>query len=655
MRRSLLAFLAIACAHAPGLAPVLSSKAVGVAEGEQEQPQAAHVSPRAYSHYLDALLAKNADDLPAATQELREALQYDPDSPHLHTVLAEVLLRQGRLADAEQELETALKADPRHAPARLLRARIEASRGQLLEARDDLQAAIDGQPDDAEAYRDLARVLLSVGDSPAAEVVAERLSARLDDAQKRAREGRAEDVVAADRLRDSSTLLWTELGRWSAQHGMDETAQRAFAQARATSPSDPDALASEAAWLEAKRRFAEARDRYLRLLAQRPDAPEILAALARLSIADGDFDTTAAHSQKLLAMAAAIAPWDGKTGEGDEERRDLAAALFRVAVPLMGVHRSGEAQHVVEAALRLYPEHPELSFYRALALVQRGQPRAGALAFESVDKRLSGKKAAPINPAFLGLEPQALALDARVQAALALARAGEAPDAMRRVRTLFTRAPAEETVALALLEVFDRAGKAVEAQKLLVEAAREHPGADGLLYALGNAQDRLGERQKALTTMRQVIAIQPLHTGALNYIGYTLVERGGDEDLREAETLLSRAVDLRPDDGAIADSYGYCLLKLGRAKDALPELRRADQLAPRDPVILGHLGDALLASGRRDEAVAAFRRALSVLAAGGARHAAADGHGPIDPPDRPDREDAKVRAEIVKKLRSLSP
>jgi Flp pilus assembly protein TadD len=140
----------------------------------------------------------------------------------------------------------------------------------------------------------------------------------------------------------------------------------------------------------------------------------------------------------------------------------------------------------------------------------------------------------------------------------------------------------------------------------------------------------------------------------LNYVGYTLVESGGD--LREAETLLSRAVELRPDDGAIADSYGFCLLRLGRAPEALVELKRADQLAPNDPVILSHLGDALLATGHRDEALDAFRRALARLAP--PAHKTERRQHPqasvADPPDRlPEPGDAKVRAELLQKVRSL--
>jgi len=211
-------------------------------------------------------------------------------------------------------------------------------------------------------------------------------------------------------------------------------------------------------------------------------------------------------------------------------------------------------------------------------------------------------------------------------------------------------------VGLALLQAYDRAGKAAEAEQLLAEAARAHADSDGLLYALANAQDRLGMRSAALSTMRKVLAAQPQHTGALNYIGYTLAEHGETADLREAETLLSRAVGLRPDDSAIADSYGYCLLKLGRPGEALVELRRADRLSPGDPVILSHLGDALIASGHREEARSVFRRALAPRRAISRRsHALADAQAMVDPRERGDRDEAKARAEIAQKLKSLSP
>ncbi len=651
MRWAALAVLAVACAHSRQARLSPHPAAEGAADDTDNGEVQPRASPRAYRHYLDALLAKNADDFATAASELREALLYDPESPHLHTVLAEVLIKQGRLNDAEEELQTALALDPKHAPARLLSARIAVARGNLPEAREHFQIAIEGQPDDAEAYHDLVRLLLATNDAPAAEAVAERLATRLRGAQERAGDD-ADALVTVDRLREQSAAVWVELGRWWSQHGDDDAARRALARARSASPSDPDALAAEAAWLESKRRFADARERYLRLLSQRPEAPEVLAALARVALAEGDVDTVSAHSRKLLGLAANVEREDSG-GDREEDRRDLGAALLRVAVALLGAHRSAEAQQALDGALRLYPHHPELSFYRAVALVQRGRPRDGALAFEAIERRIIASAGEPASPVFLGMEPDAFVLDARVQAALARGRAGETQESMRRLRLLFAEHPGEEEVALALLESFDRAGKAGEAEQILAAAVQAHPETEGLLYALANAEDRAGLQSKALTTMRKVLSGQPQHAGALNYIGYTLTERGGPMDLREAEPMLARAVELRPDDGAIADSYGLCLFKLGRAGEALAELRRADKLSPGDPVILSHLGDALIAAGRRDEARSVFKRALAPRAP--ARHPLAEAQAMIDPRDRADRDDAKVRAEIEKKLRSLAP
>jgi len=106
-----------------------------------------------------------------------------------------------------------------------------------------------------------------------------------------------------------------------------------------------------------------------------------------VAIAEGDVDSVAAHARKLLALTANLDPRAGSGGDQEEERRDLASAILRVAVTLLGAHRSADAQGALDGALRLYPNHSELSFYRAVAVVQRGHPREGALAFEAVERR----------------------------------------------------------------------------------------------------------------------------------------------------------------------------------------------------------------------------------------------------------------------------
>src|SRR5260370_8565019 len=104
MKRAVLALLCAACAHAQKAPPPEKPDAEAMREGSDSFEPQRYVSPRAYHHYLDALLAKNDDDYPTAVEELRHALISDPESPHLHLVLAEALLKQGRIADAEEAL-----------------------------------------------------------------------------------------------------------------------------------------------------------------------------------------------------------------------------------------------------------------------------------------------------------------------------------------------------------------------------------------------------------------------------------------------------------------------------------------------------------------------------------------------------------------------
>lgn len=644
-----------------------------------------YVSARAYQHVLRAWMARRAGDRAGATAALREALVYDPEAVWLRTELADELVRLGRVAEAEEELREVLRREPAHAPARVLAARIAIARDRPGEARAHLHAAIAAAPDRPEASRELVRLELAQGDLRAAEVAA----AELEAAARRAtqalvppapggapEEGDAdplgEEAVAAERLRAHAAEAWLEVGREQARRHQDEEAQASIERACASDPSSADAPLALAQLFEARARFAEALAAGNRLLVLRPDSAEVAAVLARLALEAGDLEAAAVQARRLIVQAGALEPAAGEpeaaaprepgaeAEEGPAERaagrRELAALLLRTGIPLLGARRPGLALQLFEAAQRLLPGHPEVAFYRALALVPRGRAREAQGLFEEAALLLAD--ASRPWPLLVAQGHEALALDARVQSALARGRSGDTAEALRRLRLLLAEDESDEGVALGLLEGYDRAGRAAEAVGLLQARAGAHPDSVALLFALAAAQDRAGRPADALATVRRVLARQPDHAGALNHLGYSLVERGGKEQLAEAERLLRRAVQLRPDDGAVADSYGLCLSRLGRAAAALAELRRADALAPGDPVILSHLGDALLLSGRRVEAEEAFRRALGRLQPPAARKRGkrleppADGEG--DPDRLPERGDPAVRASLEAKLRGLS-
>jgi tetratricopeptide (TPR) repeat protein len=128
-------------------------------------------------------------------------------------------------------------------------------------------------------------------------------------------------------------------------------------------------------------------------------------------------------------------------------------------------------------------------------------------------------------------------------------------------------------------------------------------------YTRGISQHQLDEWPGAEADFRAALALRPDQPQVLNYLGYSLVERG--EKMDEALMMIETAAAALPDNGAIVDSLGWVYFQLGRYEEAVLHLERAASLEPLDPVINDHLGDALWAVARITEAQFQWQRALS--------------------------------------------
>jgi tetratricopeptide (TPR) repeat protein len=110
--------------------------------------------------------------------------------------------------------------------------------------------------------------------------------------------------------------------------------------------------------------------------------------------------------------------------------------------------------------------------------------------------------------------------------------------------------------------------------------------------------------------MQRVIEINGDHANALNYLGYTYADLG--KNLDEAEALVRRALELRPDDGYITDSLGWVFYKKGNYEEALKWLLKASELVPDDPIINEHVGDAYLKLNDKANALIYYLKSLSL-------------------------------------------
>jgi tetratricopeptide (TPR) repeat protein len=130
-----------------------------------------------------------------------------------------------------------------------------------------------------------------------------------------------------------------------------------------------------------------------------------------------------------------------------------------------------------------------------------------------------------------------------------------------------------------------------------------------LLFSLGAAYDLNGQHDKSIATFEQLLEIMPNYDPALNYLGYTLADRG--ERLDYARDLLEQAVEIAPRNPAYLDSYGWVYYRLGEYQKARKYLEQAVEL-DTDPVMFDHLGDTYYALGNREEARRWWQKALEL-------------------------------------------
>ncbi len=130
-----------------------------------------------------------------------------------------------------------------------------------------------------------------------------------------------------------------------------------------------------------------------------------------------------------------------------------------------------------------------------------------------------------------------------------------------------------------------------------------------VMFALAVTYERVGPFEKSVEVFEELIARNPQHDQALNYLGYSLADRGVKLDY--ALELLTRAVAIQPDNPAYLDSFGWIYYKMAKYKPALKYLEQAAML-DNDPVIFDHLGDAYYTTGKRKEARQWWNRALEL-------------------------------------------
>jgi tetratricopeptide (TPR) repeat protein len=134
---------------------------------------------------------------------------------------------------------------------------------------------------------------------------------------------------------------------------------------------------------------------------------------------------------------------------------------------------------------------------------------------------------------------------------------------------------------------------------LLDTAAKEYPDSAEVRFARVFQLESADKVNDSIAELRKLVTDRPGDPAATNALGYILVDRTRQH--REGLKLIEDALAQTPDSGAVLDSMGWALHRLGRNDDALGYLERAKRRI-NDPEVDLHLGEILLALDRKSDA-----------------------------------------------------
>jgi tetratricopeptide (TPR) repeat protein len=199
-------------------------------------------------------------------------------------------------------------------------------------------------------------------------------------------------------------------------------------------------------------------------------------------------------------------------------------------------------------------------------------------------------------------------LQAQSRRAQSLARQGKLAEARSLIQNLpVDNANQARGKLLAEVKLLRDNKQYLAAHELLNMAVLRDPQDNDMLYELAMLDEKLNRLDDMERRLRELIRRLPDQPHAYNALGYSLADR--NLRLAEAKQLITRALELAPEDPAITDSLGWVEFRLGNLPVALTLLKKA-YANQSDAEIAAHMGEVLWQLNQRDEAKKIWREGL---------------------------------------------
>jgi tetratricopeptide (TPR) repeat protein len=581
-----------------------------------------------------------------AIEEYRAAIDADPTSGYLTSGLAELYAKTGRIRDAVVEAQDIIKRDPNNLEARRLLGRIylrslgdmqagNGSQNILKLAVEQYEQIVRLQPDSMDDHLLLGRLYRLSNDLQKAESefkTAVKLQPGSEEAvttlaylyNELGDTSRAAQVLSSVPDVARSAKLYSALGYTYEQQKQYKNAVEAYRHAIELDRDNLDAIRGLAQNLLNNGQTDAALEQYKVIADANPEDAQTYVRIAEIYRKQGKFDSALDNLKKAESMVqdsvevpynfAAVYQAQGRYDEAIQ----IMKGLLKKSEKPDNSYTQGEKSNralFLERLGTIYRDQGNNqtandTFRQMVALGGENEERGYQQIIDTWREAKEWQKATDVAKEAVQKVPKSV--DLKMVLAAQQADMGDADRALKDVRALLKGDTSDRQVYIALAQINTRLRRFSDAEQALDKAEELSTKPDDKEYAWflrGSTFEREKRYAEAEEQFKKVLASDPQHASALNYLGYMLADQ--NTKLEEALGYVKKAVELEPANGAYLDSLGWAYFRLGKYELAEENLVKASQKINTDPTVHDHLGDLYQKTGRLKLAATHWERALN--------------------------------------------
>jgi tetratricopeptide (TPR) repeat protein len=508
----------------------------------------------------------SADTINGAIHEFEEIIRIDSTERQSFVMLGRLYQIKGDRDKAAEIYKKLLDLEPDSEEGATALSKLHMDAGNYKEASDLLEAFVKGHPESDTAFQTLGEAYSEMQEyGKAAE--AYRRAAELDPDDVEIKKAQAQAVFLSDDL---------------------DTARGLYEQITKAEPDDGLALLRLGQIYRRQQKFDLSRQNLQKAAQAFPDSVEVQFNIVMLDRDQGRLEDALKRANDILKKTEKS---NGRYSESEKQNRRIFLINQGILNQTLGNY---------DAAIK--------TFQDVKTLTNEKDGRVDGLIIETYRTAKNLDKALQYSETVLSDNPENRQI--KMVHADIVAEKGKVDDGIKALQQLQKGNDDDLDVMATMVNVYQRAKKFDQAQGVLTKAIQRFPNEEQVYFLQGSLFEKQKKYDDAEKAFRKALDLQKDDPAVMNYLGYMFADRGIHLD--EAESLIQKAVQTDPTNGAYLDSLGWVYYKQNRFDRAEEYLKKAAIFVNYDSSIHDHLGDLYFKTKRYDEARAEWTKSLQL-------------------------------------------